>query len=132
MIASVKQLKSTALQMTELMRDVPKQIERLKQEIDLCEKEENDLRHQLELTRFNAYEGYMISRDFQITLIKRRELKDELDSLIAVKVMMGQNRPMLAQAEVLSTTIKQKIGLQKNRTYTPRVRTDLAHKFNRL
>lgn len=129
MVVNAERLRDVATQMSKLMKDVPQQIDRIKQEIELCEKEVDDLRHLIELTNFNASQGYKMSKDMQITLIKRRELKDELDSLVAVKAMMSKHRPMLAQSETLSSTIKQRVGAQKRRTYTPRVRTDLAPMF---
>jgi len=76
MDALSNQLESSIAMLSDLTSRVPKRIQMINQEISLCDQEINDIHHLIELTRLNACDGYKTYRDLQITLLKRRELKD--------------------------------------------------------
>ena len=132
MIVDVSSIKDTVLQLENLMKSIPKQVDRINKELQLCDQEISDIMHVIELSNFHASDGYRLAKDIQITRKKRRELKDELVSLLAIQTTSKKHRPTLNQTEAITSTIKQEIGRRKDKKYTPRVRTDFAETFKSL
>lgn len=132
MIVESSNIKDVANQLNRLMSSIPTQLERINKEIDLCERETQDLLHMIELTNFHASAGYKLANEIKITRRKRRGLKDELNSLLAVQLATRKHRPVLGQTQAITTAINQEISKQSNRKYTPRVRSDFSEAFSKL
>ena len=110
---------------------VPKQIEILQIEESLCDQEISDVLHIIELSLFNAYEGYKYSRELQITLQKRREIKNELASLRQLKQSLDSGNGMKENLVKMNKKIRDRNKVVLEKKYTPRVRSDLTERFNK-
>lgn len=118
--------------LSELTARVPKQIEMIKQEMKLCELENEDLLHYTELSNLNACDGYKLYKDMKITLMKRRELKDELELLEKLQKRMGKNNQLTTHAVILSSDFDRQKNRLSDRRYHLRVRKDLTPQFNKI
>lgn len=110
---------------------LPKQIEVLQTEESLCDQEISDLLHIIELSAFNASEGYKYSRELQITLQKRREIKNEVTSLRQLKQSLESVNGMKEKLTTLNQKIGERNKIVLSKKYTPRVRSDLIERFNK-
>lgn len=129
MTIEVEQLRNINNQLKEMLDKIPHQIEMLRLELSLCDKERSDILHLIELSNFNASEGYRLSRDLQITQRKRREVKNELHILQQIKDDVGVHRPLVHQASSVEK-IFAKSSVKKK--YTPRVRKDFTEQFRKI
>lgn len=131
MTVQVLEIELAARQLHEAMERVPSQIVRLEKEITLCQQEVSDLLHLIELSNFNASEGYRMSKELQITLERRRHCKDELESLKQLEEKLKKHRPIKDQTNMINLTIQARKQVLATRTYSPRVRSDLIERFNK-
>lgn len=127
-----KQLENSIGVISELAARIPRQIDMLKKELDLCHEETIDLLHQIEMTNFNASEGYRISKDLQITRKKRRELKDELELLEKLDSRMNKHSKLTVAVEAMTRDIGAQKSKLSTRKYHLRVRKDLTPHFDRV
>lgn len=126
MDALSNQLKSSIAALSDLTAKLPKRLNMINQEISLCDQEINDLHHVIETTRMNACDGYKAYRDLQITLIKRRELKDELVELSALRNRMNTKDLFNTHTSAILRGIRKRNNFKMKRNYNIRVRTDLV------
>lgn len=133
MIVEAKHLADIAGQLNDLLSSIPKQQERLVAELSLCDRELTDLDHKLELTRFNASEGFKHNRDRQITLVRRREIKNELFILEKTieNISRDSKNSMSSRVNSLSTSLTRLRENTKNLRYNPRVRKDFTDSFHK-
>lgn len=129
MTVEFKEIEAASDILFEAVKKIPKQIDRLKKEIRLCDEERNDILHLIELESFNASEGYRHARELQITLLQRRKFKDELEALEKFHSKMNKNRTMNEQVDTLHYLVKERTDTLKARTYRPRVREDFNERF---
>lgn len=132
MTVKTVEIELAARQLHQAMEKVPTQIIRLTKEIELCDQETSDLLHLIELSKFHASEGYRLCRDLQITRQKRRQCKDELESLKQLDERLKKNRPITQQTSLIESIVHNRKSVFKNRTYKPRVRSDLIERFSKL
>ena len=111
---------------------VPKQIEILQIEESLCDQEITDILHIIELSSFNASEGYRYSRELQITLQRRREIKNEVASLRQLKQSLDSGNSVKENLVTMSKKIRKRNRIVLSKKYTPRVRSDLMERFNTI
>lgn len=116
---SISKLSSLALK-------VPTRIGMIKTELVLCEQEKLDIEHKIEKVNSNAYQGWQQYRDLQITLRKRRELKDELKTLEGLSERMSKRDILISHASGISQSIASRGEYNKARTYSVRIRKDLV------
>lgn len=109
-----------------LSTKVPERLEMIPKELELLDKEKLDIEHEIEMKNHSASSGYRMYRDLQITLRKRRELKDELVTLQRISERMSNRNPLTSHVGGLSQSIKSREDYKKARTYSVRVRKDLA------
>ena len=114
----IKELKS-------IVKNAPTYLDMLHKEISLCDKEISDIYHAIEATNFSASEGYKLSKDLQITLRRRREVKYEIDILTEIRDSAKKNRSLEHQLNIVENLFAKHENRVKNATYTPRVRKDL-------
>lgn len=129
MTIKFQEIEEAVNQLNYFFENLPKQIERLEKEVKECNLETSDILHLIELDNFNASDGYKHARDLQITRQKRRECKDELESLTELYEKMKTGRPIQHQMVAIDKLTKHRKHVLKSRTYTPRVRSDLKNKF---
>lgn len=132
MIASSESFEKTIGKLSKILDDLPKQIERLNKQVQLCDLEEQDVLHVLEFSSFNAQQGWKLAKDLQLTRKKRRELKDELDELLKIQTAVGNNRAMTSHVRSAKDILSYSKKLKKTRNYTLRVRKDLVNKKIRV
>lgn len=124
------EIEQAASNLAELSTKVPNRIAMINKEISLCDKEESDIKHKIEFGKLNAFQGWQIYKDFQITLQKRRELKDELVTLERVAERINSQKPLTAHASTLAQSIRSREQFKESRTYSVRVRKDFVNKSN--
>lgn len=110
----------------ELANKIPRRIVLIKQELSLCQHEENDIMHKIEMKKCNAYQGWVLFRDLQITLLKRRELKDELSALEGLLEKTKRKQVFAHHASQVVRSIRDRKRCNDARTYSVRVRKDFV------
>lgn len=131
MINSFNDIEQMATHLRYILQEAPKRLQANLEEVTTCDKEIRDIEHVLELTIFNAAEGFNYSRDIQKARRRRRELKDEIELLSplveAIKnLKVNQNELNKSLGEIRK--VKQS---HERRTYRMRVRTDLQPVIDR-
>lgn len=89
------------------------------------DKEVVDLYHEIELTNFNAYEGYRLAKELQTVLKERRECKNENRTLEILVDFLNKNPQLKNGLIQCSNRIKQSEASVDRQKYSPRIRTDL-------
>ena len=118
-------IEQAAITLRSIIIESPKEFDSNKSDIEFCEKEIRDIEHVLELTLFNASNGYKYARDIQSVRIKRRDLKDKnelLDPLVQLVRKMKSYEHEINKVIGEIRRIKQK---HEVRQYKMRVREDL-------
>lgn len=87
-----------------------------------ADKEVQDLLHDMELTNFNACEGYIMAKKMQEVRRRRRVLKDDIETF---KILKENTSHIPKQIKTIVSKIKQKESDFRLRFYRPRVRADL-------
>lgn len=132
MTVSAEEVRNTIGELSKLVESIPNQIEMIKLEIMLCDREEQDILHKIELENFNAYHGWNLAKDIQITRRKRRELKDNLEDLSRLQESLLSNRTIKQHTQSVEDFTEHKENLRSSRTYTLRVRNDLKNMKKRI
>lgn len=109
----------------EAVEKAPKQLNILHKELQLCDKEISDIYHTIEKINFNASDGFKIYKDLQITLQRRRDIKNEIDILKQIKDENNKQRTIAHQLTIMDNVFSKHNNRIENATYTPRVRRDL-------
>lgn len=116
------EIQDSISRLSSLASKVPTRIGMIKKELELCEQETLDIEHTIEIAKSNAYQGWSLFKDLQITLVKRRELKDELKTLENLSVRMGKKDLLVAHANGISQSIASRDEFKRARTYSVRIR----------
>lgn len=116
-----------ALQMVrEVYVNFPKRMESAQEELRKVESEIQDILHVIELTTFNACDGYKWAKELQSLRHQRRQLKDEIDLLEPItKDFLAFQKPTEKNINKTIGEIRGITGRQENRTYRMRVRQEL-------
>ncbi|WP_121605337.1 hypothetical protein [Virgibacillus sp. Bac332] len=122
-------IEQTAVFLMNAIKDIPKRYERNETMIKKAERETQDLLHTAELTNFNAFEGYTISKELKEVRTARRNLKDENDLLVQLNGIMKRMQPHVKELNEAIGAIKKEKRRHKQRSYKCRVRKDLQNKF---
>ncbi|WP_137744567.1 hypothetical protein [Robertmurraya siralis] len=117
------------IQSLKAVRDVyinyPKRLELNQEELKKIDSEIQDILHVIELTSFNASDGYKWAKELQRLRKSRRMLKDELEQLEKIKDFLNFPKPT---EKVINKTIGELRTIEsrkENRTYHMRMRKDL-------
>lgn len=89
----------------------------LEKQLHDLEDEKLDIEHYIEFQNLNAAQGYKASRELKNCRVKRRSVKNELAVLDVILAHDFEN--------IVNDKIYKKIQELDNRTYKPRIRTDL-------
>jgi L-ribulose-5-phosphate 3-epimerase UlaE len=94
-------------------------------QIGNADKETQDLLHEIELSHFNAFEGFKLSKEIQNVRQWRRQLKNLQEVLEPFNDFCNANKNLRVNLfKVMNQMVKRQEN-QEHKTYTPRVRTDL-------
>lgn len=119
------EIQDSISRLSSLTSKVPTRIGMIRKEISLCDQETLDIEHTIEITKSNAYQGWKLFKDLQITLVKRRELKDELKTLENLSERMEKRDVLAVHANGISQSIASRDEFMRARTYSVRIRKDL-------
>ena len=97
----------------------------ISQKIRDIHSEQDDLLHELELTKFNACEGYNLAKELQILRHKRRQYKDQEEQLDMLRGFMNKYKWVISDLKPLIKLLEEKQEHQLHRRYTPKIRTNL-------
>jgi hypothetical protein len=93
--------------------------------LGLLEQECNDIQHEIEFANFEIQRGYRLAKEFQKAKRERRALKAENETLFYLYEIVTK-QPAIKSAFVHAlTNIRRKQKEIDERTYFPRIRTDL-------
>lgn len=109
-----------------IFTELPKHYEANENEITELDKEQQDLLHIIELTRFDAYKGFKYAKEIQRLRERRRELKDENELLINLYNFANDNKKLSNSVNTVKHKYKQTIQVQANRSYKFRVREEFG------
>ncbi|HMM20610.1 MAG TPA: hypothetical protein PKA10_07705 [Selenomonadales bacterium] len=98
---------------------------RLYDDIGQTDLETQDFLHEVELTKFSAYEGYDIASKFQAVRKRRRAAKDEQEILGPLKQWLDKHKTLTIDLYKVIGAMEKTIEQQRSRHYRPRIRTDL-------
>lgn len=105
--------------------NIENELQATDQAIRMCDTELCDIQHEIELTKFNACEGYYLAKEIQRIRKLRREWKDYEEQLNILKRFLGNHRTARNELRGLIKVIEEKKEHQIHRMYTPRIRNDL-------
>lgn len=100
-----------------IVKDAKKRKKVLEKQLHDLEAEKLDIEHYIEFQKLNAAQGYKASKELKICRVKRRSVKNEIEVINTILDLQFK--------KMISKKIYQKIEELDNRTYKPRVRTDL-------
>jgi len=100
-----------------LAKEARRRKEELTKQLHDLEGELLDIEHYIEFSNLNAAQGYKASKDIKECRVKRRSVKNEL---LVLDIILEQRVD-----EMISEEIYKKVQSIDQRTYSPRVRTDL-------
>lgn len=103
--------------MNGLAKDAKERKEELLKQLHDLEDEKIDIEHYIEFQNLNAAQGYKASNELKKCRIKRRTVKNEL---LVLEIILQQKLEKMLEEE-----IQRRIVSLDNRTYKPRIRTDL-------
>lgn len=95
--------------------------------LDIKEDEQQDLLHDIELSDFNAYEGYCVYKKLQQVRKERRNLKREKEIAEILKEMLDVNfgGQMVRRLKEALKKMDDKQAYFNSAYYRPRIRDDL-------
>jgi hypothetical protein len=100
-----------------LSKEIKDRKRELNTEISKIDKEISDIRHYIEFYPLSASNGYKMAKMLKDHLVKRREIKNELDIMSKVQ--------MMSVGQVASGKGREIIGKTLDKHYTPRVLREL-------
>ena len=122
----------TPLEMVELMIAISDNVKTLMSQVEAeqyyADQEYNDLTHALELTKFNAAEGFRLAKELQDNRIRRRNAKNQREQLQPLYDLIQKYQVFFKELKNVQTQIESVIHAQAKRKYQPRVRDDLFRK----
>ena len=90
-----------------------------------CHSEQDDMLHEIELTKFNACEGYNLSKELQLIRHKRRKYLEQEEQLDILRGFMNKYKWLVNELKPIVIVLENKKEQQTNRKYTPKIRTNL-------
>lgn len=125
-------VEQTAIMIRDAIRDIPKRVHSNNVDVDQIHKETQDLLHLLELTSFNASEGYNISRQLKDIRQERRRIKNENEMIEPLANVLKKFKNNLQELDKVVGDIRNVKSRLNQRRYHPRIRTDLKDKFDSI
>ena len=101
------------------------EMDSINQKIRDIHSEQDDLLHEVELTKFNACEGYQLSKELQLLRHKRRHYKDQEEQMDMIRGVINKYKWVINDLKPLVKLLEEKENHQIHRQYTPKIRTNL-------
>lgn len=95
------------------------------EELKKIDEEIQDLLHVIELSNFNARDGYKLAKELQKARKERRRIKDEIELLAPLKELIFNQKPSEKSIGKVLGDIRNIKVKHQNRNYRFRVRSDL-------
>lgn len=116
--------KRIAKNINQLLNQVDVEHNLLAKEQLRLEQATQDLLHEMELTTFNACEGYYLAKRIKDIRIQRREIKNELNELTALKTFASKGQ-FRCELDNVVKSIELKEKAKEKALYAPRVLNDI-------
>lgn len=110
--------------------EYPKIFKANQEEIQILQEEDSDISHIIELTDFNAYEGYSLAKMSKKIKQERRRLKDQNEYLEKILQLVKQSNVKEKNISKTIGKIREVRGVQENRWYRMKIRKDLQESFD--
>ena len=123
-------IEQTAIIIRDAIKDIPKRYSDNIDKIARLEQERSDILHLIELSKFNAYEGFKLAKELQKVQQERRKLKDENSLLKHLQPIMKNMKDKAPKLDNSIGEIRKVKNNMENRLYRCRVRKDLQEKIN--
>lgn len=128
----VNTYKEATKQLQSVISQTPERVRKLHELVQRADWEEQDLLHLAELGKFNAAEGYYITKQISNVRKKRRKYKDELEALSELRKVINNNSKLEVHMNTLNKSLKSDEEKKNKRRYNIRVRQDLLQRFERI
>lgn len=76
------------------LQEVKSSLIKARAEMQACDKEVSRIYHDIETRKFNAYEGYKLSKDLQVVLQRRRAWKVTVENLQSDYDLIGGDKTL--------------------------------------
>ena len=110
----------------EILQDIKQSYDFNVANIEDIEKSLTDLGHEIELSKFNAVQGYKLAKEEQKLRQERRRMKDENVTLIFLYQYYSNYPNMVSDLQKIRGSIKREVSKLETRLYKPRIRKDLT------
>lgn len=107
------------------LTQIENELQAADQAIKNCDTELCDIMHEIELTTFNACEGYYLAKEIQTIRKLRREWKEYEEQLDILKRFLGNHKNARNELRGLIKNVEDMKERQIHRVYTPRIRTNM-------
>ncbi len=121
--------KQAANQLLYLVETVLKQFEQNDASISKYDSERGDLDHIVELTSYNAAEGYQLVRKIRENRRKRRICKDENHAMKTLYEYIKRNEGLLRDLRAIVKATEKQVAFLDSRQYHPRTGVITANEF---
>jgi len=114
--------KNYSEQLLEIFNNIKQDYNDLNNELSQADLKQQDILHKIENTNFNACDGYKLAKMIHDVRIKRREIKNELETLQLLKNNFIDKNLGLLNSTHQTVVKKDNIltNLTENKIYTPR------------
>lgn len=120
------------LELAEATQEIDARLKKLNEIIMRTSDETQDLLHMIELDRFDAARGYELTRQLQNVRKRRRQAKDEKRILEKIRKTMNNNCKFDSHVYSLRRELRDLNKEIVERTYHPRIRTDMKKRFDEI
>lgn len=126
-IDNIDEVESFVKEMNEFFTNIEKVNSRLKDQLRTKELEQDDLLHEIELSKLNAFELTKVASRLRQTRIERRKIKDKLEFMATVKGFSDKYNNKLITGDLINLlkNIRTLRGNWEARIYKTRVLEDL-------
>lgn len=125
MVDPMEDIEQTIKFLRSIFSDLPKRLSQNNEDLDICDKETQDLLHVIELTSFDVVRGYKLSKEMNVVRNRRRKIKDEMDLLEPLVTVINKYPNLSNELSRVLGDIRKIKKRNETRTYKMRVREDL-------
>lgn len=101
------------------------------EDVNYYDKEMQDLLHELELIKFNAFQGYSLAKKLKENRIHRRKAKDMNLALKPLYDFYMKNKDSFKELRSVQSEVTKIEANLKHRVYTPRVNNEMTEAFKK-
>ena len=112
-----------------LISVIPSEHQRLMLDVDLCNSEMNDILHDIEFSKLDRTTGSRKAKALQKVQRRRRDNKEKIEITAVLNQFAVSNKKLISEVQKVLNLVKNIKKEQENRTYVPRVNTDIEIAF---